>query len=106
MNPLRVLVVVKNTPLSFDREIRLRGFFSYPVQEFVWNFAVNGPMDARALKGTYDLVAYEDGSEKEGPISGFPTICFVIDSTLSEAHRQVRSRRAARCRRSAYPMPK
>src|SRR4030067_125856 len=78
VNPLRVLVVVKNTPLSFDREIRLRGFFSYPVQEFVWNFAVNGPMDARALKGTYDLVAYEDGSEKEGPISGFPTICFVI----------------------------
>ena len=94
MKPLRVLVVVKNTPLSFDREIRLRGFFSYPVPEFVWEFTPAGPTDALALKGKYDLVAYEDGSEKQAVVCGFPTVCFVIDSTLSEAHYQVRARRA------------
>ncbi len=94
MKPLRVLVIVKNGPLSFDREIRLRGFFSYPVPEFTWDFAAQGPANAGTLNGKYDLVAYEDGSEKQAIVSGFPTICFVIDSTLSEAHYQVRAQRA------------
>jgi glycosyltransferase involved in cell wall biosynthesis len=64
------------------------------VPEFEWEFVAQGPVDPGALAGKYDLVAYEDGSEKQAVIVGFPSICFIIDSTLSEAHYQIRAERA------------
>ena len=42
LNPLRVAVIVKNTPASFERDRRNMGMWSYPVDEFTWDFFALG----------------------------------------------------------------
>ena len=52
MKPLKTLVVVKNTPASFEREGKNVGYFSYPVPEFEWDYLAPGKgfrLDTRAL---------------------------------------------------------
>lgn len=91
LNPLRVAVIVKNTPASFERDRRNMGMWSYPVDEFTWDFFALGKafrLDTAHLKALgYDLVFHEDGGSW-GDYAGaaLPVIYYSIDSTLSLEH--------------------
>jgi hypothetical protein len=100
VNPLKVAVVVKNTPAAFRREDRSMGMWSYDVPEFTWEFMHPGKhftLDTPQLKRRgFDLIFHEDGGAW-GRYAGraIPTIYYAIDSTLSdENHYQPRLKQA------------
>lgn len=100
MKPLRVALVVKDSPMSFAREKKLSGLFSYAVPEFTWSHLVLGPdfdVDTAKIRQRFDLVFQIDGSNwgrYRGPL---PVVYYSIDSTLSEDHYQARYAQAQRC---------
>lgn len=91
MKPLRVAVIVKNTPAAFRRESRNMGMWSYAVPEFTWEFFSPGKTfhlnRATFKKQGYDLIFHEDGGAW-GKFTGgeIPYVYYAIDSTLTEEH--------------------
>lgn len=89
MRPLHVLVVVKNTPASFERENKNVGYFSYAVPEFTWDYCAPGKdatLDTKSIaQQGYDLIFHIDGGAWCDYIGGALPICYYcIDSTLSD----------------------
>lgn len=89
MKPLRVALIVKNTPAALARADRNMGLFSYAVPEFEWEHFSPGKgftLDRAAFKRRgFDLVFHEDGGnwgEYDG--GALPIVYYSIDSTLSE----------------------
>jgi hypothetical protein len=97
MRPLHVLLVVKDTPASYDGDDKLSGLFSYSVPEFTWGHTTLGDdfdLDTRKYQGRFDLIFHIDGSNwgrYRGPV---PVVYWGIDSTLSEEHYRARREQA------------
>lgn len=89
MKPLKVALIVKNTPSTFRRDNRGMGMWSYSVPEFEWEHIAPGKgfklslLDLKA-RG-FDLVFHEDGGAWGDYLgTDIPVIYYAIDSTLSE----------------------
>ena len=95
MKPLRLALVHRASGRSLRR---MGGPFCYEVPEFTWeHFPVIPNFRAkRADFAGFDAIIYEDG-KLHGSITGKgpPVVYMVGDSTLSEAHYQLRRRVAA-----------
>lgn len=91
MKLLKVAVIVKNSPAAFQREHRQMGQWSYPVEEFTWDFFFPGKQFAlstrRFQQMGYDLIFHEDGGAWGDYMhDAIPVIYNAIDSTLTDDH--------------------
>lgn len=91
MKPLRAALIVKNTPSSYERDLKNVGYFSYPVQEFTWEYfspgkGVSVELDAFKRAG-FDFVLHVDGGNWCQYVNPtIPVVYYSIDSTLSDTH--------------------
>lgn len=100
MKRLRVALIVKNSPVTCERERRNMGWWSYPVSEFEWVHFIpgNGEFDLAGLPG-FDLIFHEDGGNWCSYVRrpGSPPVVYLsVDSTLSDRHYQERLEQAAK----------
>ena len=93
MKPLRVALVVKNSPSTRERENRNMGWWSYAVPEFSWEHFWLGarPVNVERELAGFDLIFHEDGGnwchyERQN----IPVVFLSFDGTLSERHYQER----------------
>src|SRR5690606_14013920 len=91
LKPLHVVLIVKNSPATRERENNQAGYFSYDVPEFTWEYLVPGKGARISLgalqKAGADVVCHVDGgSWCEYAHRTIPVVYYSIDSTLSEAH--------------------
>lgn len=98
MRPLRVALLVKSSPSTRERENRNMGWWSYPVPEFTWDHfspGANIQNEIRKYAADYDLIFHEDGGNWGCyGVSDIPVVYMSVDSTLSDAHYDVRHRQA------------
>lgn len=98
MKPLRVALIHRDSPRSMDS--RMVGIWSYPVPEFEWDHFPQQKgfqLDRTLFEGEYDLIFYEDG-KLHGSFYGsdsVPIVYYVVDSTLSEEHYELRKQQGA-----------
>lgn len=91
MKPLHVAVCTKATsPGRFDRIKRTWGLWTYDVPEFTWELMRTGKWteyDTEKLKDQgYDLVFLEDGAWARFAGDAIPSVFYIVDSTVTEAH--------------------
>lgn len=89
MKALHIAVIVKPTAHYDAREDRNMGWWSYPIEQFTWEFVPLGKgkaVDTREYKARgFDAIWHEDGGSwcsYEG--NAISTIYYCIDSTLSD----------------------
>lgn len=97
MKSLRVALIHRDSPRSMDK--RMVGIWSYPVPEFTWEHfpQTKGFVIQKKTLKDFDLIFYEDGKLKNGQFvgAGPPVAYYVVDSTLSQKHYEVRRQQAA-----------
>lgn len=88
MIPLHVAVIIRHKVHLRERESRIVGPWSYPVEQFTWDFVELGRKFKTPLSKfkNYDLVFLEDGLFGEFTGEGCPVVSYVIDSTVSQQH--------------------
>lgn len=97
MKPVRIALIHRDSDRCTDK--RMVGIWSYPVPEFEWDhYPVQKgfTFNKDRVAGEYDLIFYEDG-KLHGAFTGrsdVPVAYYVVDSTLSEAHYDIRRQQA------------
>jgi len=94
MKTLLVLLVVKASQSTRERSLRNMGWWSYKVEEFVWDHTDIYTAAGRRWSA-YDLVFIEDVSKGVDLRKlGMPVVYHSIDDTLSEGHLNQRVKQA------------
>lgn len=87
LRPLHVGLIVKHTPVAYERDNRNMGLFSYAVPEFTWEHIQvqkHGTLNTADYAKRFDLLFEEDGGNWPNYIGhALPIVYYAIDSTLS-----------------------
>jgi len=99
MKPINTAVITKTGRQQRETETRARGYFSYPVPDFAWQYfflGKNFTVDTHTFKEYgFRLLVHEDGGNWGTYLNHYTHIAMLsFDSTLSEQHFKERYKQA------------